>query len=303
MGLRPGCHPGQDGLTVGIAPGLVVQAGVRRIVLAAYQSGQALPGVRHLRSNHQITVVGGERAIHRALRQVMAGLHRQLLAAAHQIALGGKVVHGDHAVVQGDVDVLSAATAHAAKQRGANCRHAVHAGVHVGDGHAKQRRRFARHANQRHGAALGFGDQAEPRPRRVRPGVPISRDRAINEFGVAPGKLFIAQAQFVQGAGAVVLDEHVGAVGELVHHLQAARVTQVDAQALLAHVLLQEVATLALHEGRAGTSGITCHRPLDLDDLGAHRTQAARHVRAGQKVAVVDDAYACQRQGLRGLAT
>ena len=146
----------------------------------------------------------------------------------------------------------------------------MHARVHVGNRHAKQGRRLARHTDQRHGAALGFGNQAKAGACRVRAGMAVGRHRAVHQLGVALGQLLVPQAQLVQRTGAVVFHKHISAVGQLVHHLQTTRVAQVDAQALLAHVLLHEVAALATHHGRAGAARVTCDRSLDLDDFGAH---------------------------------
>ena len=126
----------------------------------------------------------------------------------------------------------------------------------------------------------------------------VGRHRAVHQLGVALGQLLVPQAQLVQRTGAVVFHKHISAVGQLVHHVQTARVAQVDAQALLAHVLLHEVAALAAHHRRAGTASVTGHGTLDLDDVGAHGAQATRHVRPGQKVAVVDDTNTRQGQFL-----
>ena len=292
----PRTRLGQYVRSVRITTRLVVKTGVGRIRLAPYQAGEPQPGVVNLRGDHQIAVARREHPIHGALGQVVPGLHRQLGAAAHQVALGRIVVHRHHAVVEREINVPAAAAADPAEQRRADRRHAVHAGVHVGDGHSKQRRRLARDPNQRHRAALGLGNQAESRSRRVRAGVSVSRHRAIHQPRVAPGQLLVAQAQFIEGAGAVVLDEDVGALAQLVEQLQATRVLQIDAQPLFAHVLLHEVAALARDDGRARAASVASNRPLDLDDFGAHRAQAARHMRPSQKVAVIDDADSRERQ-------
>ncbi len=100
--------------------------------------------------------------------------------------------------------------------------------------------------NYRPGALerLGLGDQAEAGAVGVRAGVAVGRDRAVDQPRVASRELGVAEAEPLQGPGAVVLDEHVGGVAQAVHQIAAARVLQVHAEAALAHVQLQEVAAL-----------------------------------------------------------
>ena len=117
----------------------------------------------------------------------------------------------------------------AAEQRGVDRRHRMDAGVHVAQRDAQQRRRLARRADHLHDAALGLGDQAEAGAVRIGAGVAIGRDRAVDELRVARRQLGIAQAQLVERAGPVVLDEHVGRVAQPVHEVLAARVLHVDA--------------------------------------------------------------------------
>jgi hypothetical protein len=156
------------------------------------------------------------------------------------------------------------------QQRRADGRHAVHACVHVGNGHAKQRGRLARHADEGHRSALGLGNQAKARTVGIRPRVAIGGDGAVHQLFIAFAQLFVAQTEFSQSTRAVVFYKHVGAVSELVHQLQATRVAQVNAQAFFSHVLLHEVTALAVDHRRAGAACVAFLRALDLDDLGPH---------------------------------
>ena len=80
--------------------------------------------------------------------------------------------------------------------------------------------------------------------------------------------------------------------------LETARILEIHAQALLAHVLLQEIAALAIDENGVGAAGVAGFRALDLDDFGAQRRQTARQMGTGQKMAVVDDTDAGQGKRL-----
>ena len=82
------------------------------------------------------------------------------------------------------------------------------------------------------------------------------------------------------------------------HQRQTAFVTQVDAQAFFAHVLLQKVATYTVDEGGRGAAGVALGGPLNLDDIRTQGSQAARHMRARQEVAVVNHADTLEREGL-----
>ena len=124
----------------------------------------------------------------------------------------------------------------------------------------------------------------------------VGRDRAIDQPGVDFRQFLVAQAELVECSRAVILDEDIGALDQLVQHLEAARILEVDAQALLAHVLLQVVTALPVDEISVGATGVACRRALDLDHIGAERREIARNEGAGQEVAVVDDADAGKRK-------
>src|SRR6266566_14775 len=108
----------------------------------------------------------------------------------------------------------------------------------------------------------------------------------------------MAEPELCQRAGSIVLDEHVGGFDQLVHHRKPALVLEIDTKAALAHVLLQEIAGLSLLEMAVGAASIAALRSFDLDDIGTHRREAARRMRAGQEMAVVDDPDAGERQVL-----
>ena len=266
--------------------------------VATNDCGKAFPGIVDLGGNGHVAILRGEHAVHGRLRQVVSGLHRDLLAAAHGVALQRIVVHAHHAIVERHVNVTTLARRCAADERRADCRHAMGAGIHVGDGHPEQRRRRARHAEHRHGAAFRLGDHPEPRPRRIGTGVAVGGQRTVDQTRIERRQRRVAQAQFLQRARTIILDEYIGGLREFEHQLVAPRILQVHAQSLLAHVLLQKVAALTVDEIGMVSTRIAVLWPLDLDHLRAHSGQTAAQVRAGQEVRVIDDAKAGERKGL-----
>ena len=226
----------------------------------------------------------------------MTGLYRDLLAAAQRIALDRIFVDRDHAVVEREVDVLAAPTGHAPEQRRIDRGYSVDAGVHVGQRDPEQRRRLAGDSDHGHRAALRLGNEAESRVVGVRAAVAVGRDRAVNEPRIALGQIRVAETEPVERSRPVVLDEDVRAVDEPMHQLESARVPHVHAEPLFAHVLLQEVAAVPVDEVGVRPSGVALGRTLDLDDFRAHGCKAPGQERAGEKVAVVDDAYPAKRR-------
>ena len=192
--------------------------------------------------------------------------------------------------------MLAAPARRPPEQRRVDRGHSVDAGVHVGERDPEQRRCLSRDPDHGHRAALRLGDEAEARVVGVRPAVAVGGDRAVHEPRIARGEIRVAEPEPVERPGAVVLDEDVRAFGEPVHQVEPARVAHVHAQPLLAHVLLQEVAAVPVDEVRMRPSAVAGGGSLHLDDLRAHRREAARQEGAGEEVAVVDDPDSAKRR-------
>jgi hypothetical protein len=151
-----------------------------------------------------------------------------------------------------EIDVLAFAAGRTPHQGRADRRHAVQAGIHVGDRNPQQRWWFARIAKLRHRAGFCFRDQAEAGFRRIRPGMPIGRDRAIDQARIELGKLGIAEAEFFQRAEAVILDKDVGGLDQFVHQNKpAAAVRKAAPSVTLEAARIDEVMPQALQSGEA----------------------------------------------------
>lgn len=120
-------------------------------------------------------------------------------------------------VIQRHIDVLALVGTDPSQQGRIDRGDRVDAGVHVAQRNTQQRWRLTRYPHHLHDAALGFGDQAKACTVGVRSGVSVGRNRAVHQLRVALGELLVTQAQFVQRAGTVVLDEDVGTVAQRLH--------------------------------------------------------------------------------------
>lgn len=83
------------------------------------------------------------------------------------------------------------------------------------------------------------------------------------------------------------------------HYFQSAFVAHVHAEPLLAHVLLQEIAAFIADKISVGAPRVAILGAFNFDDFCAHAGKAARQIRTGQKMAVVNDSEALQGEWLQ----
>jgi hypothetical protein len=268
--LRPGAHEARHLLAVRVAPGGAVKAAVGGQGLAADELREFCPDFVDLRRNDEVAVRRGKGAVDGGIRLLRTGPHRHHLAAREAVGLYREIVHRHHAVVERKVEVLALAAALAPKERGTDRGDAVRAGIHVGQRHPEQRWRLPRVADHGHCAALGLGDQAEAGTLGIGAGLAIGGDRAVDEARVHLGEIFVSEAEFLQRAGAVVFDEDIRRLQQPLHQLAALLLPQIETEALLAHVLLQEIAAVIAGKIRVAAARVAQLGPLDLDDLGPH---------------------------------
>jgi hypothetical protein len=168
-------------------------------------------------------------------------------------------------------------------------------GVAESRGHAQ--RRPVRLAVEAHGAGHRLRHELEALVVRVRPrrGEPL--DGRGDQARVEALQRLPAEAEAVHGPGAEVLDDHVGLAQEIVEQRAAARVLQVEREALLVRVEEEEAPAVdAGPVAQREAVGLAGER-LDLDDLGAQPREELRAGRAGLVLAEVDDADAVEGFG------
>lgn len=109
-------HDPQDFQTILVAAGRRMETRVACKRVATNELRQSLPGIVDLRGNHHVPICGGKHAIQCRRRRVMPRLLRDFLAAGQGVTLHGVFVHRPGAVVQRQVDMLTAPGFYAAKQ-------------------------------------------------------------------------------------------------------------------------------------------------------------------------------------------
>src|SRR5437867_12431820 len=115
----------------------------------------------------------------------------------------------------------------------------------------------------------------------------------MDQGGPPAVDFLVGEAEAVEGAGPVVLDEHVRAAEELPQEIPPPGLLQVQGNPTLAPVDGQEISTLALHKGRSPPSGVVALLPLlDLDDVCPGIRQRLRAIRPREDAREVDDANA-----------
>ena len=200
----------------------------------------------------------------------------------------GGLEHGrvrtDHRVdglEQGEIDHLAfAALQLDLAQRDHDGIGAVEAGDHVGQGRGRQHRLAIGKAGLGGVARHALDQRAEARLLRVGARLAPAGDAHDHQLAVAGVQGFGPELHALQRPRAIVLDQHVGVLDEAQQQLLAARLAQVQRQALL-------VAGVGLPEQRVAlyppvTQGIALGGVLDLDHLAAEvgelqREHVARH--------------------------
>ena len=116
---------------------------------------------------------------------------------------------------QAHVEVLAPPAAQAMRERGIGDAEGDECRGQVGHGAAHLRRRMARHSRERHDAAHALGDRVVARPPRVRPVLTEARHRDVDRRRVHGAHRRVAEPELVGDPGQEVLDDDVGAAGQL----------------------------------------------------------------------------------------
>ena len=137
---------------------------------------------------------------------------------------------------QAHVEVLAPPGAQAMRERGVGDAEGEERRGQVGHGAAHLRRRMARHSRERHDAAHALGDRVVARPPRVRPVLTEARHRDVDRRRVHGAHRRVAEPELVGDPGQEVLDDDVGATGQLEHERAALGLTQIHGDAALSAI-------------------------------------------------------------------
>ena len=223
---------------------------------------------------------------------LVAVLPRHLLV--DQPLRGLEVEHRDLRFEQRGLHPLALAGDLAFKQCGQDAHRAEVPGTQIGQRNADPHRAVFGLAGHAHQAAHPLGNRIEARPVGVRAVLPKARNAGVDEARVDRAQLVGADAEPVLDVGAVVLDEHVGLLDELMQDRHAFRLLHVQGQAFLVAVQVLVVGAVVVapadHVVAAGGAG----RDLELDDTRTHVGEQAHGRGAGAHAGGVEDGEAGQ---------
>src|SRR5208283_5765865 len=250
------------------------------------------------RAMHDVAVAAFAHAKETAPMQSAAA---RLGLAALEKCTGNVLYRGRGGLLHAEVDPLAFSGAIAREQR-----------EHHGD-RAVVRRRMIRLQTERTnrsviGKAVDVEHPAQCGQHRivrdeVAPGAGLAerRNRAEDEGGVLAMESIPAEAEPVEGAGRVALDDDVGGAGELEENISAARMVEIKREGAFVEVVEPEeqaaVEMRKVVEERADAARVVAGGRFDFDDVGTHVGQQSRAklcAMAGQ----VKDPQARERAGL-----
>ena len=223
----------------------------------ALRHGRVLVGGQKVEAVHRLAqalphaVVGaGERDPFVVPRPVVAvrhdvdGVGAHALAHIARLGVGRRhlVEHAEHAFVEADVDILSAAVALPPDIGDESTERAVEAADVIGKrGRSGDHRRAIRLAGQVGKAREAVGDAREARPVVVGAGLAVGRDAHQDDLGIDLLHVLVAQAPAFEGSGREILDDDVGLGDQALGDLEARGLAQVERDAALVARLAQPV--------------------------------------------------------------
>ena len=235
---------------------------------------------------------------------VGAGPHGRRGAAATPVDRAGVLVPRDHRrppvgarrlrLDDRDVDPIAFAPERCRGERRRRRRRGVDAGVVLDDAPPQLDRVAVGEPSEIEGPAQGVVHDLRAPEVLVRPRLPEVRYRDHHQHRVDFGKDVVGEPQRRHHVGMEVLDEDVGLGGEALDDLGAPRVLEVEGDAALPGVQVQEEAALldmwlAVGEGAGAARPVAPVAALDLDHVGAVLREQARGVRPRDVVGEVED--------------
>ena len=267
---------------------VVGEARVGEQVLALYHLAQGRPQLGVGGADDEVAVCGLDCLV-RGAHAVGAAQRRGHAARAPKFGAFPDR-QSQRGLEQRGVDVLALARLPAADHGAQDGVGGKQGGAQVGKGNAGFHGRAAGLAHHAHGAAAGLGDQVQAGAHGPGAGLAEARDAGIDQARVDGLQRGVVDLQPRSHAGAIVLDEHVGAAHQFVEGFKPLRVLQVDLDAALVAVQREEAAAvLALEFEAHGAAGLITHaRCFDLDHVGAHVAQQHAAIGAGHDLADVE---------------
>ena len=225
-------------------------------------------------------------------QRLVGGAHRCRHLALDAIGRNHGVEQPELAFHHRHVDALALTGLVLDPQRQHDSEGGIHAGGHVGDRGAAAHAAAAFFAGDADHAAFGLQDQVHGGPLAIGAVLAETRNRGIDDPGIAGTDRRITQAEFFERARAEVLDHDVGFLDHLEKELLAFRALEVDRQSALVAMKRDEIGRLGIAAtgGRApGARDVAAVGRLELEDRRAVIGQHGRAVRAGEGMRQVKD--------------
>jgi hypothetical protein len=228
--------------------------------------------------------------------------------AGEAVDRGLRSEHGEHRFQERKIDHLTLALAPAPAFADAvpitrpQCRDhgegAVEAGDHIGERERRQHRLAIRETGAGGKAAHRLDQRAEPRQRRVRPGLAETGDAHDDEAGIFREQHIGAEPDLLERPRAKILDQDVGGGDEALERVLGAVVTEVEHdRALVARVGLP----VQLPASVAPVAQRVARGRLHLDDVGAEIGELERKHVAGDEPRQVEHAHTGERADRGGV--
>ena len=274
LAVRHGVEPRFDGLDqfpfVVHAVAIGQKTRVFNELRVADGACHALPLVVEHADDDHVAVARLEDAARRQPHVMRAAARGHEPAARGAVRLDRKIVRVDVGVEQRHVDVLPLARPLAVQQGAGDGAESVHAGAHVADRSLRHGRRPAPLAGHFVEPGIRLRDVVVAGNVRQRPGLPERRNRTHDKAWVEFLQHVVGETEPAHRTRTVVFDHHVHVGNQVADDLAPLIGLEVDAQALFADVVLDEIAAAALLQNAVQASRVTFGRLFDLDDLGAH---------------------------------
>ena len=202
-----------------------------------------------------------------------------------------------------DIDELSAPGRLARVQRReyAECR--IHPSRDVGNRHAGVNAATAGLAGDAHHSALRLHDEIERRTVAVRSVLPETGDRAVHDARLPLANALVVDAELCDGPDAKVLEHDVGALEQPEEDRFAFRMLEIERDALLVAIEVDEVRRLAAVERRPPRARDLAAERLDLDHLRAIVAEHRRRERSGERVRQIEHDDVAEGPSTRRLVT
>src|SRR5688572_2330522 len=251
-------------LAVHVARGLARRALVPDPFGRADRLAEALPDLAAEDGEVDVAVLGPVDARRHAGRVEVAGLAGHLAVQRHARAL--EIHHVDHRLQERGLHPLALARGLALEESDGHAVRGEDAAAQVRDRDAHPQRAVPRQARHRHEAAHALRDLVEAGAGRVRAGLSEARDAGVYEARVHLRERRVIDAQAILHVGAEVLQQHVGALDQLLQHLDALRLLEVQGDRALVAVRVLVIRAVLPAEGVVPAHALG---HLDLDHVGA----------------------------------